>query len=71
MASKVNLALQELPERLQPRDGVSRARLHIGPSVDAIERAFDAAKYGELPSRPSCAPTLKWLPSGRSVWPDP
>ncbi len=27
-------------------------RLHIGPSIDYLERAFDASKYGELPQEP-------------------
>lgn len=29
-----------------------RGRMHIGPSVDYLERAFDASKYGELPQEP-------------------
>ena len=28
------------------------ARIHIGPSIDYLERAFDASKYGELPNEP-------------------
>jgi phytoene dehydrogenase-like protein len=27
-------------------------RIHIGPSIDYLERAFDHAKYGELPAEP-------------------
>lgn len=34
-------------------DGAAlRGRIHIGPSVDYLERAFDASKYGELPQQP-------------------
>lgn len=29
-----------------------RGRIHIGPSIDYLERAFDASKYGELPQEP-------------------
>ena len=61
MASKVNLALRSLPERLAPRDGICRARLHIGPSVDAIERSYDAAKYGGIPERPCLDVTIPSL----------
>jgi phytoene dehydrogenase-like protein len=51
--AKVNLALGSLPEF----SGVSgpgdlRGRLHIGPSLDALERAFDASKYGQLSPEP-------------------
>jgi phytoene dehydrogenase-like protein len=27
-------------------------RIHIGPNVDYIERAFDASKYGDIPTEP-------------------
>ncbi|HYR84575.1 MAG TPA: NAD(P)/FAD-dependent oxidoreductase [Terriglobia bacterium] len=46
-AAKVNLALAGLP-RFQE---VS-ARIHIGPGIDYLERAFDAAKYGEFSTEP-------------------
>jgi phytoene dehydrogenase-like protein len=29
-----------------------RGRVHIGPSIDYLERAFDASKYGEISSEP-------------------
>lgn len=47
----VHLALRREPVFT----GVSSAaggRIHIGPSVDYLERAFDASKYGELPAEP-------------------
>ncbi|HEY7515240.1 MAG TPA: NAD(P)/FAD-dependent oxidoreductase, partial [Vicinamibacteria bacterium] len=50
MASKVNLALSGLPEFTSlrgrdPRESLG-GRIHIGPSVDEMERAFDDAKHG-------------------------
>jgi len=48
--AKLHLALNGLPEfdGLQQADG----RLIIAPDMDAIEFAFDDAKYGELPTKP-------------------
>ncbi len=47
---KLHLALSDLPEfsRLQQPDG----RLIIAPDLDAIEFAFDDAKYGDCPNKP-------------------
>ncbi len=55
---KINLALDALPEfKAAPeiRGGVHRALIHICPSTDYLERAFDDAKYG----RPSAQPFLE------------
>jgi phytoene dehydrogenase-like protein len=56
--AKVNLALSALPAFAGPatagpcdRDLLS-GRIHIGPSLDYLERAFDHAKYGELSAEP-------------------
>jgi len=48
--AKLHLALNELPEfdGLQQADG----RMIIAPDMDAIEFAFDDAKYGECPTKP-------------------
>lgn len=53
--AKVNLALAELPAF--PALGEAAHRLLSGivllaPDLDAVERAWDAAKYGRLPDRP-------------------
>ena len=57
--AKVNLALNDLPtfpaltDAVAP-DGFLRAlsgRIHIGPEIDYLERAFDASKYGEFSVR--------------------
>ncbi len=56
MASKVNFALSGLPAFAGQKgaDAASalRGRIHIGADIDALERAFDAAKYGEPSPRP-------------------
>jgi len=54
--AKINLALSELPEfsGLNGDDPESKlaGRIHIGPEIDYLERAFDASKYGEFSSQP-------------------
>jgi phytoene dehydrogenase-like protein len=74
MASKVNLALSGLPRfEAAPEDSVLRGRIHIGPDIDTLERAFDEAKYGSISSRPYLDVTLPTLgdpqlaPAGRHV----
>ena len=55
---KINLALDGLPEfRALPgaRGPQHRATMHICPSIDYVERAWDDAKYG----RPSQSPLLE------------
>jgi phytoene dehydrogenase-like protein len=53
MASKVNLALSGPPRFVAaPDDASLRGRVHIGPGIDALERAFDDAKYGAISRRP-------------------
>src|SRR5262249_6263744 len=51
---KVNFALSGLPA-FSGNGGVDHlsGRIHIGAGIDDLERAFDAAKYGELPSSPA------------------
>jgi phytoene dehydrogenase-like protein len=56
--AKVNLALAGLPtfSGLEEVDGDGAARLrgriHIGPDIDYLERAFDDAKYGDYSMKP-------------------
>jgi len=54
--AKVNLALSALPQfsGLAKGDSVERlsGRIHVGPDIDYLERAFDAAKYGDFSSQP-------------------
>ena len=51
--AKVNLALRGLPlfgGITTPED--LHGRVHIGPSVDYLEKAFDASKYGQISAEP-------------------
>jgi phytoene dehydrogenase-like protein len=55
--AKVNLALGGLPAftALDATEGFLKAlsgRIHIGPEIDYLERAFDASKYGEFSKDP-------------------
>ncbi|MDA0657950.1 MAG: NAD(P)/FAD-dependent oxidoreductase [Planctomycetota bacterium] len=63
-SAKINLALSELPEfRASPGKGLQayhRGTIHISPTMDYLELAYDDAKYG----RPSANPILEiTLPS--------
>jgi phytoene dehydrogenase-like protein len=52
--AKVNLALSGLP-KFTALDGNTEAlssRIHIGPEIDYLERAFDESKYGEFSKQP-------------------
>ncbi len=73
-AAKVNLALRGLPSF----NGVSNpadlsGRIQIGPTIDYLERAFDASKYGEVSSEPYLDITIPTLqdpslaPAGRHI----
>ncbi len=51
--AKVNLALSGLPDfRGSLGSDSLSGRIHIGPELDYLERAFDHAKYGEFSSEP-------------------
>lgn len=72
--AKVHLALSGLPTFTgvaNPPD--LHGRLHIGPGIDYLERAFDASKYGEIPSDPYLDVTIPSLsdptlaPTGKHV----
>jgi phytoene dehydrogenase-like protein len=58
-SAKINLALSEPPQfTCLPTSGIGphhRGTIHIGSTLDTIERAFDDAKYG----RPSSEPLLE------------
>ena len=63
-SAKINVALSELPQfTCSPSDGIAphhHGTIHISPTMDYIERAFDDAKYGQ----PSTEPVLEiTLPS--------
>ncbi len=50
--AKVNLVLGGLPVFTGLDSTAVAGRIHVGPSIDYLERAFDAWKYGELPAQP-------------------
>ena len=79
--AKVHLALGELPkfpalaDAVGP-DGFRQAlcgRIHIGPDIDYLEKAFDTSKYGEISPAPYLEVTIPTLldpslaPSGKHV----
>jgi phytoene dehydrogenase-like protein len=73
--AKVNLALSGLP-KFTALDGNTAAlsgRIHIGPEIDYLERAFDESKYGEFSKQPYleiAIPTMadpSLAPSGQHV----
>jgi phytoene dehydrogenase-like protein len=58
---KVNYALSALPKFGGGNGDGSKllaGRIHIGPEIDYIERAFDAAKYGKFSEHPWCDAAL-------------
>jgi phytoene dehydrogenase-like protein len=66
VVARVHLALSGLPKfsALESRSDASEAlsgRIHIGPEIDSIERAFDAAKYGGFSPEPYCDVTIPTL----------
>ena len=51
--AKLNLALSALPSfEGVAGESLLQGRIHIGPDIDYLERAFDAAKYGEYSKEP-------------------
>jgi len=54
--AKVNLALSGLPKftalASTNNDDALRSRIHIGPEIDYLERAFDESKYGNFSPHP-------------------
>ena len=54
VTAKINLSLDTLPvfPALAAHPAALRGRVHVGPDLDYLERAFDAAKYGRSSSDP-------------------
>ena len=75
--AKVNLALSALPKftALNPdaNGDALRGRIHIGPEIDYLERAFDESKYGDFSRQPYLELTILSLtdpslaPAGKHV----
>ena len=64
VVAKINLVVDRLP-RFTAANGdgerVLRGRIVVAPGIDAIERAFDAAKYGRTSERPVFEATIPSL----------
>jgi len=69
--AKVNLALSGLPSfnALNGNNEQLHGRIHIGPEIDYLERAFDEAKYGNFSRQPYMDVTIPSL-SDPSLAPD-
>jgi len=74
--AKVNLALSGLPtfSALKNTDSAAlKGRIHIGPEIDYLERAFDESKYGNFSRQPFLEATIPSLtdptlaPDGKHV----
>jgi len=75
--AKVNLALDALPKFPSKDQAVLGGIIHIGPTLDYLERACDDAKYGRFSKRPFLEITIPTVadpslaPAGKhvmSVW---
>jgi phytoene dehydrogenase-like protein len=75
--AKVNLALSALPKftalTANSNGDALRGRIHIGPEIDYLERAFDESKYGNFSQHPYLEVTIPSLadptlaPEGKHV----
>ena len=62
--AKVNLALAGLPRFTAAGDDgerLLRGRILLAPGIDALERAFDASKYGRMSEHPMLEATIPSL----------
>ncbi len=61
--AKMNLALSALPKfkALNGNGAALRGRIHMGPEVDYLERAFDLSKYGNFSPNPYLEVTIPSL----------
>jgi phytoene dehydrogenase-like protein len=62
VAAKINLALSALPNvRGVANPSDLKGRVQIGPDIDYLERAYDAAKYGTISDQPYLDITIPTL----------
>jgi phytoene dehydrogenase-like protein len=64
VVAKVNLVLRRLPvfpSAGDDADRLLRGRILVAPGIDAIERAFDASKYGRISQQPVLEATIPSL----------
>jgi phytoene dehydrogenase-like protein len=69
IAAKINLALSGLPNFNGGNPEKLTGRIHLGPEIDYLERAFDASKYGEFSAEPYLDITIPSI-SDPSLAPD-
>jgi phytoene dehydrogenase-like protein len=64
--AKINLALSGLPKftALNEDSSALAGRIHIGPEIDYLERAFDESKYGNFSKQPFLEVTVPSLIDG-------
>jgi len=77
VSAKINLALTDLPSFTgvanDERSAKLSGRIQVGPDIDYLERAFDAAKYGDYSPQPYLDITIpslldaKLAPAGAHV----
>ncbi len=75
VVAKVNLALSALPKftALNGNNDALSGRIHIGPEIDYLEKAFDESKYGNFSKQPYLELAIPSLtdsslaPSGKHV----
>jgi phytoene dehydrogenase-like protein len=65
--AKLNLILSQSPFSSRPGTAaiVPGSRVHIGPGIDYLERAFDASKYGRWSDQPWLDVTIPSMPDAR------
>jgi phytoene dehydrogenase-like protein len=63
VSAKINLALSGLPSFPEVAGDITKlsGRIHIGPDIDYLERAFDASKYGDYSREPCMDITIPTL----------
>jgi phytoene dehydrogenase-like protein len=63
VVAKVNLALKRLPKfpAAAGDESLLRGRIVVAPTIDTVERAFDAAKYGRWSEQPILEATIPSL----------
>jgi phytoene dehydrogenase-like protein len=61
--AKINFGLSALPKfaALKGNEEALRGRIHIGPDIDYLERAFDESKYGNFSPHPYLELTIPSL----------
>jgi phytoene dehydrogenase-like protein len=62
VVAKINLALSALPTfRGVANPSDLKGRIHVGPGIDYLERAYDASKYGAISDEPYLDITIPTL----------